>query len=73
MATAYETSLTAGTPRRSELGVFRRLFDRLIEAKQKQANREVLNYLRSFDAESLSRLGYTKAEIERIFGKNNRQ
>lgn len=68
MATTYDTSLTSSARHRSNSGFFRNLFDRFVEARQKQANRQIFFYLKSLDADTLRRMGYNPAQIERILG-----
>ncbi len=69
MATTYDRSLTFDEGQRSKSGTFNNLFHRFIESRQKEANRQILIYLQSLDAESLSQFGYTDAQIEQILGK----
>jgi hypothetical protein len=69
MATTYDISLTSGLRQIKQSGFFANLFARFVEARQKQANRHILFYLMSLDADSLSRLGYNPTQIQRILSK----
>ncbi|MGX1096649.1 hypothetical protein ACSSVZ_000664 [Amorphus sp. MBR-141] len=51
-----------GTER--EHSVFHRLMTRIVEARQRQAERAINSYLMSLDDASLERLGYNRAELE---------
>ena len=71
MATTFNPSLVSGASERSEPGFFRRVFDRLVEAKQREANRQIAMYLQSYDAKTLERLGYTSDQVKQIFRNNH--
>ncbi|NJM33530.1 MAG: hypothetical protein HC850_01205 [Rhodomicrobium sp.] len=66
MATTYDTSVTLGTEGKSGSGFAARLFNRFVEARQKEANRQILCYLQGLDAETLKNLGYSSAQINQI-------
>jgi hypothetical protein len=69
MATTYDASVTIGAQRRSGEGLASRLFARFAEARQKEANRQILRYLQGLDQKTLQNLGYTTAQIDRIKGR----
>ena len=54
---------TVSAPRKP--GLFRRVFDRLVEARSRQAEAFVQAHLRTLDAETLARLGYDRVELTR--------
>jgi hypothetical protein len=45
------------------------MFDRYVEARQKEANRYIVSYLNSLDQATLASLGYTKAQVEKLQGR----
>lgn len=53
---------TTGTKR--ERGTFSRMFQRMIEARQRQADRMVSAYLLTMDDRTLAQLGYDRAMLE---------
>jgi len=59
-ATAASTAKAAGKP-----SLFRRIVDRLIEARSRQAEAYVRTHLLALDAETLARLGYDRDELKR--------
>ena len=61
--TTYSADVGAATSRR-ERGTFSRVFQRMIEARQRQADRAVSAYLLSFDDRTLKELGYDRAMLE---------
>jgi hypothetical protein len=63
MATMTATTFS-GTGRSSN-GVLRRTFDRMIEARSRQARRYVNGYLLSLDDATLAAHGYNREELER--------
>ncbi len=69
MATTYNASFPAGERQSSGEGFFRRVLDRVIEARQKEANRQILCYLNTMDNDTLRRFGFTNAQIVEITGK----
>ena len=71
MATTYNDSLTLGTRQRSDGGFLRRVFDRYIDARQREANRQIMIYLHSLDTATLHDYGYTDAQISAIKGKKS--
>lgn len=71
MATTYNDSLTIGTRQRSDGGFLRRIFGRYIDARQREANRQILTYLQSLDAATLRDYGYSDARIDAILGKKS--
>ena len=68
MPTTYDAALTVGSIERTEPSFARRLFDRYVEARQKEANRRIVTYLQSLDSSTLRGLGYTNAQIEQLHG-----
>lgn len=62
MATITATNDTFGAEAKGR-GLFRRLFDRLIEARQAQAERAVAAHLLSLDDVTLDKLGYDRAAL----------
>lgn len=50
---------------REEKGFFSRLGSRLVESRKRQADRIVAAYLLSLDDDTLGRLGYDRADLER--------
>ena len=72
MATTYDRSLTFDAGQRSKTNLFNKIFQRFIESRQKEANRQILIYLQSLDAESLRSFGYTDAQIEHILGPKSK-
>jgi hypothetical protein len=71
MATTYNDSLTLGTRQKSRGSFLRRVFDRYIDARQREANRQIMIYLQSLDTATLRDYGYTDAQIEAINGKKS--
>jgi hypothetical protein len=71
MATTYNDLLTIGTRQRSDGGFLRRIFGRYIDARQREANRQILTYLQSLDAATLRDYGYSDARIDAIHGKKS--
>lgn len=69
MATTYENSFTFHKEHRSTPGFIGRMFDRVIEARQKEANRRVATYLRSLDADTLRQYGYSDGQIKSLLGR----
>ncbi len=59
---AHDYALT-GSAR--EQGFWSRLGAKMVDSRRRQADRAVASYLLSFDDETLARLGYTRAEIQR--------
>lgn len=55
---------TVAGPRR-EKGVLARIGDAMIASRMRQANRVVSGYLLGLDDETLARLGYDRAELQR--------
>ncbi len=62
MATMTTTFTGAGS---SSSNVLRRTFDRMIEARSRQARRYVNGYLLTLDDATLASHGYDRAELER--------
>ena len=71
MATTYNDSLTLGTRQRLDRGFLRRVFGRYIDARQREANRQIMIYLHSLDTATLRDYGYTDAQIDAIKGKKS--
>jgi hypothetical protein len=71
MATTYDESLTIGTRQKSGGSFLWRVFDRYIDARQREANRQIIIYLQSLDTATLHDYGYTDAQIEAINGKKS--
>jgi hypothetical protein len=61
--TTHNADLGVATSRR-ERGTFSRLFQRMIEARQRQADRAVSAYLLSLDDRTLKEHGYDRAMLE---------
>lgn len=59
------TTTFAGAGRSTSTGFVRRAFDRMIDARSKQARRYVNGYLLSLDDATLAAHGYDRAELER--------
>jgi hypothetical protein len=68
MAITYTNSLGANNKARSTPGFARRLFNRYVETRQREAQRRVSSYLRSLTDETLVEFGYTEADIQRLRG-----
>jgi len=68
MATTYANSLTFDNASRTSGSFIGRVFRRVIEARQKEANRRILSYLQSLDARALRTYGYTEGQIRDIRG-----
>lgn len=66
MATTYDASLHVGSHRQAGEGFLRRAFDRFVEARQREANRQILVYLQNLDDQSLHMHGYSDAQIVEI-------
>lgn len=66
MATTYHPSLGVDLKQNNGRSVFRRAFDGYINARQREANRQILNYLQSLDAHTLRSYGYTEDQIRDI-------
>ena len=66
MAITYTGSIEAGKRARSAPGFARRLFNRYVETRQKEASRRVSAYLRGLPDSKLEEFGYTEAEIQRL-------
>ncbi|WP_417686149.1 hypothetical protein [Roseibium sp.] len=56
---------TIGGSSRSSNGFVRRAFDRMVEAREKQARKYVNGYLLSLDDATLTAHGYKRSELER--------
>ena len=61
--TTHSADIGVATGRR-ERGTFSRLFQRMIEARQRQADRTVSAYLLSLDDRTLKELGYDRAMLQ---------
>ncbi len=61
---AIATTTIGGSARTSN-GFVRRAFDRMVEAREKQARRYVNGYLLSLDDATLAAHGYDRSELER--------
>jgi hypothetical protein len=68
MATTYTNSLALDNASRASGGFIGRVFRRVIEARQKEANRRILFYLQGLDARALRTYGYTDGQIRDIRG-----
>lgn len=66
MATTYHASLGVDHKQNTGRSVFRRVFDGYISARQREANRQILNYLQSLDAHTLRSYGYSEDQIRDI-------
>ncbi len=66
MATTYHASLGVDHKQKSGRSVFRRAFDGFLNARQREANRQILNYLQSLDADTLRSYGYSDDQIRDI-------
>ncbi|ADZ69789.1 hypothetical protein [Polymorphum gilvum] len=64
ISTMTSTGLVAETGRPSG-GFFRRAFEHMVSAREKQARRYVNGYLLSLDDATLASYGYDRAELER--------
>lgn len=64
LSTATSTGLI-GEGRRPARSLFRRAFDHMIAARQKQAMRHVNSYLLSLDDATLAHYGYDREELQR--------
>jgi hypothetical protein len=63
---ATRSDMIDSAARRSGFGLFRRTFEMMMGARERQARRFVTAYLASLDAETLAGLGYEPEEIRRI-------
>lgn len=63
ITTTYNSDLAAGSRNRTR-GGFSRLFQRMVEARQRQADRTVSAYLLTLDDRTLEQLGYDRAMLE---------
>ncbi len=66
MATTYNSVITRDAATRSRPGFAGRMLQRYIEARQKEADRLVGDYLRNFDDVSLKGMGYSGPEIAKL-------
>ena len=66
MATTYHASLNLDLKETSGRSFLKRAFDGYISARQREANRQILNYLQSLDAHTLRDYGYSDAQIRDI-------
>lgn len=64
MATTTISGDLTTTDHRRERGTFSRLFQRMVEARQRQADRMVSAYLLTLDERTLGQLGYDRAMLE---------
>jgi hypothetical protein len=66
MAITYTGSINAGNRARSTPSFSRRLLNRYVETRQKEASRRVSAYLRGLSDSTLEEFGYAEAEIQRL-------
>ncbi|MGF1622056.1 MAG: hypothetical protein ACFCUR_15745 [Rhodomicrobiaceae bacterium] len=66
MATTYHASLGVDHKQNSGRSFFKRAFDGYLSARQREANRQILNYLQSLDAHTLRSYGYSDDQIRDI-------
>ena len=65
------TTTFAGAGRSTSTGFVRRAFDRMVDARAKQARRYVNGYLLSLDDATLAAHGFDRAELEREGATSN--
>ena len=62
----YE-GITGRAPEKArKSGFFSRLYRAIVEARTREARRQVNAYLRSLDDKTLAKLGYDRAEVENL-------
>jgi len=74
MATTYDASYGVDLQKDkqdSKKGFFHRAFDGYVNARQREANRQIMTYLQSLDQETLRSYGYTDEQIRGIFNRQN--
>lgn len=67
MATTYTSNADFASAKESRKSLIHRLFDRYVEARQREANRRVINYLRVLDYDTLRVYGFTDEQIRKIY------
>jgi len=67
MATTYTTDADLASGKVSRKSLIHRLFDRYVEARQREANRRVMNYLRVLDYDTLRVYGFSDEQIRKIY------
>lgn len=72
MATTYQSSIGYDAERKSGSGFFSRVLNRVIEARQQEANRLVRAHLRTYDRKTLSEFGYSDEQIDALFNREIR-
>jgi hypothetical protein len=58
--------LSIGTARSTRKGLFSRAYDRLIDARMREAQRVVNGYLLTLDDQTLAELGHDRASLRRV-------
>lgn len=71
MATTYHASYGAAVEPKASSSLLKRLFNRVIEARQEEAARHVREHLRAFDPNTLRNIGYTEDEIATVYNRVN--
>ncbi len=72
MATTYDPALGYEIAKKPKSGVFSRVMNSIIASRQREANRLVMQHLRTYDADTLRKIGYSEEQITEIFGAKDR-
>jgi hypothetical protein len=73
MATTYHSSIGIDAEKKAKSNFFSNILNRLVEARQEEANRVVRRHLRSYSPYALRSFGYTEEQISEVFNSDARE